>query len=334
MRSTSYSKLIVFLFSALIFASCVSQRGTVVRKQKTVQHEVIDYGKKHLHKPYRYAGKGPSSFDCSGFTSFVFKEFGYNLNPSSAGQAQQGQAIERKEELEVGDLVFFEGRSHNRRVGHVGIVSDVKRNGKFKFLHASTNHGVIISSSEEPYYKSRYLRGGRILTDTKPVREEKQKTQQTQNILLAQQSNIKTNQSEATNEYSSQKTNNKPQNNFTKAKKQTTTHVRGDDGTVTIHTRSVEDPAVESTQPLKPTNTKEPEEEKSNNKEEIRQSAIRVSEESTLPSPISTTHIVKPGETFFSISKKHGISVKQLQRWNPKVKDNVIYAGDKLNVYQ
>ena len=64
------------------------------------------------------------------------------------------------------DLVFFEGQKRNGKVGHVGIVTEIGSGGEFKFIHASTNNGVIISASTEPYYASRYLRGGRVLKET------------------------------------------------------------------------------------------------------------------------------------------------------------------------
>ena len=50
-------------------------------------------------------------------------------------------------------------------MGHVGIVTENRPDGTFKFIHASTNYGVIVSSSTEPYYASRYLRGGRVLEE-------------------------------------------------------------------------------------------------------------------------------------------------------------------------
>lgn len=127
--------------------------------------DVIRYGKQYLGKPYRGAAKGPGAFDCSGYTSFVFKKFGYRLASSSAGQARQLAPIEERENLRKGDLVFFEGNRKNGRVGHVGIVTEARHNGQFRFIHASTSNGVIISSSTEPYYASRYLRAGRVLEE-------------------------------------------------------------------------------------------------------------------------------------------------------------------------
>ena len=325
-------KLALIILTAFILASCISQKSSVATKSKTAQHEVIEYGKKYLHRPYRYAGKGPSSFDCSGFTSFVFKEFGYNLSSSSSGQAEQVQAVRRKEDLQVGDLVFFEGRSHNGQVGHVGIVSDVKRNGKFKFLHASTNYGVIFSSSEEPYYKARYLRGGRVMKTAEP---RKKKDEPEEKVFLAQHIPDKTNKINALG-YSEKKTDVNPANNFTKTEKQITTHVRNADGTVSVHvkTQPTEEPSVHPEQTSKPKKSDLPDEDKSKEKSEIRQTAIVFSEETILPAPTRRTHVVKPGETLFSISKKHNCTVDQLQKWNPEIENNVIHAGDRLTILQ
>lgn len=321
-----YCKFIVFAIAAITFASCMSQKSSVARKQTTEQNDIINYGKKYLHKPYRYAGKGPNSFDCSGFTSFVFKEFGYNLNSSSVGQSQQGIPITKKEELQVGDLVFFEGRSHNGRVGHVGIVSEVRRNGSFKFLHASTQHGVIFSSSNEPYYRSRYLRGGRVLKDA-PKRERKLNQQQTADAYLTQTAAISQSQSNKASE-SSQRT-----------VEQKVTHIKnGETGAVMIHTRSantrIEDPSIEPDQPNKPASKKKAGDKEKKEPNSKKQIATAMSEESLLPSPAITNHVVKPGETLFSISKKYKCSVDEIQNWNPSLSGSLIQAGDKLNIYQ
>lgn len=87
---------------------------------------LINYGKLFLNTPYRYGAGGTAHFDCSGFTSHVFRNFGYNLQRSSADQANQFPEI-AKSQLQPGDLVFFNGRRRNGRVGHVGIVVSAKK---------------------------------------------------------------------------------------------------------------------------------------------------------------------------------------------------------------
>lgn len=185
-------RLIIFLCISAFFASCgVSKKSSQKNNLSLLQDEILQFGKKYLGKPYRYAGNGPNSFDCSGFTSFVFREFGFKLSAGSAEQDRQVPTVANKKELVPGDLVFFEGRRQNGKVGHVGIVTEANRNGDFYFIHASTNNGVIISSSNEPYYASRYLRGGRVLKDDnkqaknvkkKPAGVEKQITGEVREI--------------------------------------------------------------------------------------------------------------------------------------------------------
>ncbi len=128
----------------------------------TLPDSIIDYGKLFLNKPYHYGSKGEKSFDCSGFTTFVYKNFGYNLERSSADQAQQAPTV-HKQDIKKGDLVFFEGRRRNGRVGHVGIVVETKDSGSFDFIHAAVGKGVTISNSHEPYYAQRFVKAGRIV---------------------------------------------------------------------------------------------------------------------------------------------------------------------------
>ena len=130
--------------------------------KKIIADSVINYGKLFLNTPYRYGSCGTSNFDCSGFTSHVFRNFGYNLHRSSAEQAEQFPSID-KTEVKPGDLVFFNGRSRNGRVGHVGIVVHSNQGGDFEFIHASVSGGVIVSNSNENYYQRRYVRASRVL---------------------------------------------------------------------------------------------------------------------------------------------------------------------------
>ena len=143
--------------------------STIISSMNELQqhHHIIDsilgYGRKYLGTPYKYGSPGVSRFDCSGFTSHVFRNFGINLNRSSAGQSTQVPRISNNE-LQPGDLVFFQGRRINGRVGHVGIVTEALNNGQFRFIHASVQRGVTISHSSEPYYSRRFVSAGRILS--------------------------------------------------------------------------------------------------------------------------------------------------------------------------
>lgn len=118
-------------------------------------NDIVEYAKQFLGCRYVYGAAGPSSFDCSGLTMYVYKHFGYSLSHSSKVQATQGKAVTG--ELQPGDiLVFTNGGS---AVGHVGIYI-----GNDKFIHASdSTTGVIISNLSDRWNKSKYVGARRIL---------------------------------------------------------------------------------------------------------------------------------------------------------------------------
>lgn len=117
----------------------------------------------YLDKPYRGGSSGPNSFDCSGFTSFVYGHFGYKLERSSADQTKNGIEIPKRN-LQPGDLVFYKGRNAKAsRIGHVGIVATVKDDGSFTFIHAAVSTGVSHDNSTGNYYSRRYVTARRII---------------------------------------------------------------------------------------------------------------------------------------------------------------------------
>lgn len=118
---------------------------------------VVSYAKQYLGCKYVSGGTSPKGFDCSGFTSYVYKHFGVSLSRTSSAQASNGSAVQRSNLL-AGDLVLFKGSS-GKSIGHVGIYI-----GGNQFIHASTpSKGVIISSLSESYYATRYVTARRIL---------------------------------------------------------------------------------------------------------------------------------------------------------------------------
>lgn len=125
---------------------------------------LIDYASKYIGTPYRYGGRTPKGFDCAGFARFVFLRYGHDLPGWCSGQVRLGSEVKDTRDLQRGDLVFFGDRHNIKTIGHTGIVVDAdSTTGVFKFIHASTTAGVIISRSTEPYYKLRYITARRIL---------------------------------------------------------------------------------------------------------------------------------------------------------------------------
>lgn len=136
------------------------------KKGNDIIENLLSYAYSLKGRPYRSGSKGPRSFDCSGFTSYVFnKVVSLKLNSSSSSQYQQGKAVE-KNELQPGDLVFFKGRnSGSSRIGHVGLVSEVLPEGGFKFIHASCSKGICEDSSNSRYYAKRYVGARRVIDE-------------------------------------------------------------------------------------------------------------------------------------------------------------------------
>lgn len=111
--------------------------------------EIVAYAKKYLGYKYVYGGSSPSTgFDCSGFTTYVYKHFGYSLSRTSSGQASNGTAVS-KSNLQQGDIICFSRSSGSTTIGHVGIYI-----GDGKFIHsANSRKGVITSNvSGDGYY--------------------------------------------------------------------------------------------------------------------------------------------------------------------------------------
>jgi cell wall-associated NlpC family hydrolase len=75
----------------------------------------IDEGYRQLGKPYRYGGNGPQNFDCSGFTSWVWRAAGVSLPRTSRDQYAQGRKVARAD-IQPGDLLYF-----GSPIGHVGV---------------------------------------------------------------------------------------------------------------------------------------------------------------------------------------------------------------------
>ena len=112
---------------------------------------------KYLNVPYQYGGNSKSGIDCSAFTQNVYKNtLSVNLFRSAREQYKQGEVISDVDDLQFGDLVFFDTRS-GVSPGHVGIYI-----GDELFAHASSKKGVTISSITHSYYKTRFMSGRRI----------------------------------------------------------------------------------------------------------------------------------------------------------------------------
>ncbi|MGB9663505.1 MAG: C40 family peptidase [Ignavibacteria bacterium] len=113
---------------------------------------VINY----LGTPYKFGGTTRRGIDCSAFTQLIFQEsLNIEIPRSTLQQIKIGKPVSR-EELQFGDLVFFNTR-RRQNPGHVGIYL-----WDNYFVHASTKYGVIVSSMADGYYDRRFVGARRI----------------------------------------------------------------------------------------------------------------------------------------------------------------------------
>ena len=116
----------------------------------TKANEVIAYAKTLLGKPYVWGAQGPNSFDCSGFTYYVFKnKAGIVLPRTSSAQSKYGTYVS-KSNLKAGDLVFFDTNGANDgNVSHVGMYI-----GNGQMIHASYGQKkIVIANFNDSYYQ-------------------------------------------------------------------------------------------------------------------------------------------------------------------------------------
>jgi cell wall-associated NlpC family hydrolase len=108
-----------------------------------------------LGAPYRLGGSSVKGLDCSAFVKKIYAFFDINLPRTAREQARVGKRIPRNE-LEIGDLVFFNTR---RAFGHVGVYI-----GNNEFVHASSGRArsVKVDTLDKPYYNKRFVKAVRL----------------------------------------------------------------------------------------------------------------------------------------------------------------------------
>ena len=135
-------------------ALVVDDNGEVITKED----EILETAKEFLGVKYVWAANGPTAFDCSGFTKYVFEKHGVTIPRYSGHQAHIGIKVAYNE-LQKGDLVFFD-TDKKGKVNHVGIYL-----GDDQFIHASSGGKKVMITSfiQKKFYKNRFLHGQRIV---------------------------------------------------------------------------------------------------------------------------------------------------------------------------
>lgn len=124
------------------YVKVVDAKAPTTLDTTELRSKVVNFAKNYLGTKYRYGGLNLSTgVDCSGFVKLIMKEFGIDLNRSSASQSSNGVAVSY-DQLQPGDLIFY---GYSSRISHVGIYI-----GNGQIIHASTPRtGVIISNASK-----------------------------------------------------------------------------------------------------------------------------------------------------------------------------------------
>lgn len=323
----------------------LSVSDTIKLKQPTCHQisltdSIVNYGKLFLNTPYHYGSSGNDTFDCSGFTSFVYRNFGFDLDRSSAEQARQFDSVDRNQ-LKIGDLVFFSGRRRNSHVGHVGIVTNTKEDGQFEFIHAAVHSGVTISNSEEPYYTRRFIKANRVISsdpllavlpssfstiqpstiELNPSTPFPNAVTHTRKFIPAEYHRVKSGEtlSSIAHKYGISITDLKRKNHLKGSTIQPRQHLKVKNEETIMLLAPAKALVSNSVTTIKDSKTKQ-EFAKSD-------STTLVTNAKQTPS----THIVKKGETLFSISRLYNVSIDELKMINQLHNGN-IQPNQKLNL--
>jgi cell wall-associated NlpC family hydrolase len=160
-------RILLLLLLILTITSCKSKQKSITYKHKTSYNvkqskteRIIKNAKNYLGTKYKYSGTTKKGMDCSGLIYTSFKKESIQLPRRSIEIAKLGQVIPLRQ-IKKGDLLFFNTGNKNK-INHVGLVTKTTNN-KIYFIHASTKRGVIISSMDEKYYKTKFVKAKRIL---------------------------------------------------------------------------------------------------------------------------------------------------------------------------
>ena len=123
--------------------------------------DVVSYAKKYLGYKYVWGGDGSNgTFDCSGFTMYVYKHFGVSLPHYTVSQynSGKGKKITKQSDLKMGDIVYLTDYVTGAPCGHCGIyISDGK------FIHADSTVMKVNISDLNGMYKGRFCGALRII---------------------------------------------------------------------------------------------------------------------------------------------------------------------------
>jgi len=138
----------------------VDESGLIPEGLSVVErNNLVHYSYEFKGIPYKWGGSDENGFDCSGFTSHIFKRVGINLPRISGDQYKYAKTIHAKRAY-MGDLVFF---SEGEKISHVGILVNQPDESKV-MIHSASSKGISVVNIEmSDYWKNRIVGYGRVI---------------------------------------------------------------------------------------------------------------------------------------------------------------------------
>jgi cell wall-associated NlpC family hydrolase len=182
MRKNLSTLIILFCMVSVFFNTAYAGKTRRLHKTNTLRtvtafdtdsvssDSLLTFAQSLIGVRYRSASSDPlRGFDCSGFVSYVFKSFNFNVPRSSCEFISIGEKI-KFEDAKPGDIILFTGtKKHTRRIGHIGIVMHNGADG-FTFIHSTSGkeHGVTITAMDKMYTR-RFVQVIRVLKQNDEV---------------------------------------------------------------------------------------------------------------------------------------------------------------------
>ncbi len=124
-------------------------------------YNITSFARDHEGTPYKFGGTTRSGMDCSGLVYTSFLQENIPLPRSSRDMSLKGDRLSL-EEVNIGDLLFFETDKNKKVINHVGLVVEIQP-GHIFFIHSSTSRGVIISSLADNYWWDHFVMARRLI---------------------------------------------------------------------------------------------------------------------------------------------------------------------------
>ena len=176
MTFKNFLPLLLFFAVCLTMARCAASQKTTVgvksppqksevpidASEAELRSRVVTFAEKYVGTGYKYAGKKPGGFDCSGFVCYVMGEHGVSVPGSSRTQESYGFPVNPRK-AQPGDLIFFRRAKHGD-VFHVGIVYANDENG-LQVIHSTSSRGVVLDNiSDNNYWTPKISTGRNVLS--------------------------------------------------------------------------------------------------------------------------------------------------------------------------